>query len=203
MFTAVALCEVLSLPIHAAETDLNVARPYLRRELHGEIRLDIDFDEKGQPIEIEINEESQDIVIDEDSTGIEVQGQQNQQSEFDAPCERNEDCRIGHCQLGSCWVGTESHPCQHTIQCQRPLVCRRGGRLPGLQCLQKKKKGDFCQFDGVCFGYCRDFKCWDGSEDDLCLHTSECQEGLICRRDFPIGPGGRCISQEEDSEEDP
>jgi hypothetical protein len=96
-------------------------------------------------------------------------------------CLRDADCS-GYCVLTKCWDGAENDRCLRTSQCDDNLSCRLAGQAKGQRCMPKLAKGRLCARNDECIGYCHNLRCWDGVEGDHCGKTSECQDGLTCKR---------------------
>ncbi|KAJ9446349.1 hypothetical protein DIPPA_12701 [Diplonema papillatum] len=94
-------------------------------------------------------------------------------------CADDSDCK-GYCHLLTCFDGSEGDRCGSDSDCQSGLTCY--GVAGAGKCRNLKNEGSLCASDSDCKGYCQSLYCWDGSKDDQCGSTSDCQSGLSCSR---------------------
>lgn len=109
--------------------------------------------------------------------------------------------------LGACGEdrGTVGLQCERNSQCQAPLVCRLTRCRNECATARDCPAGSLCVVDGQGIGSCR------LPDEDTCVLTSECPEGLVCEngqctnecaadRDCPVGAvceGTGCVDLAE------
>ena len=94
-------------------------------------------------------------------------------------CDQDGDCQ-GYCEMLRCWDGKEGDRCGKNSDCDGDLTCF--GAAGSARCARQKGEGAQCGSDADCLGYCQFLRCWDGSKGDKCKYTSDCQEGLRCKK---------------------
>ncbi|MFC1691690.1 hypothetical protein ACFL0W_05935 [Nanoarchaeota archaeon] len=100
---------------------------------------------------------------------------------LDSPCERDYDCEEGACIQAKCTSipVEDEEDCEEDKHCYEDSYCSESYRV----CKPKPGLGEECDRDRPCVeGDCIAWKCslTLAGPTEFCLHTGDCQSGLIC-----------------------